>query len=224
MDWRRRRRNIYCPLNKEGKPQRPSHMSPLTFLNTIRKILSNILLAWITERAENYIFRDQNAIRRGRSTTEIAWTKCIIISCKFICQKIQLYRPRTITEDNGGHLCRRRTADTAIKNTVGESFITTIGGPQGDALSPILFIIYLGGIIGKQGANHPDVNRELLYAGGINSLYYDGHTERDRHEAGIVEECKCKVCRADYTHAILPQTLADSDVGFLKNSLDRRRR
>lgn len=51
----------------------------------------------------------------------------------------------------------------------------------------------------------------FLYADASNSLHYDGHT-KDGHEAGSIEGWECGVCRADYTHATLPQSMAESKI------------
>ena len=61
------------PLNKEGKPKTAENTRPLNFFNTIRKIMSIVVLERLRIDAEEYIRLSQIAYRSGRNSTEAAW-------------------------------------------------------------------------------------------------------------------------------------------------------
>ena len=53
------------------------------------------------------------------------------------------------------------------KNTC-KSFTTNIGCPQGDALSPVLFTVYLEAFMKEIRATYPENSYELIYADDVN--------------------------------------------------------
>ena len=66
--------SILIPLNKPGKPKLVSNVRPITLLNSIRKLVSVILLNRIYPDVEKYIPNSQCGFRRNRSFNEIAWS------------------------------------------------------------------------------------------------------------------------------------------------------
>ncbi|GFS20900.1 innexin [Elysia marginata] len=52
----------------------PKNLRPMTFLNTIRKALSKIVLERIRPHVEQYLSHSQSGFRPNRSTSDVAWT------------------------------------------------------------------------------------------------------------------------------------------------------
>jgi hypothetical protein len=158
---------ILIPLNKPGKEAIAQNTRPITLLNSARKTLSLILLERIYPIIDRYISPGQSGFRRSRSTTDVIWSyrwiaataqkfkqqefhvMGIDLSKAFDCidrplllRTIQSMVPiseyRILT-----YLLSHTTLQTRIKGQLGPKFTTSIGTPQGDALSPILFIFYL---------------------------------------------------------------------------------
>ena len=71
---------ILIPLHKPGKPKgKVDSLRPVILLNTVRKILSIVMLNRIFNRIDNEIPKSQTAYRPGRSTTENIFTFKILI-------------------------------------------------------------------------------------------------------------------------------------------------
>jgi exonuclease III len=157
---------ILIPLNKPNKSYTANNTRPITLLNMTRKILSNILLNRIYSKLDNNISINQSGFRYKRSTTDIVWAYrwLMAISKKFnieiniigidlskafdcINRNILLNNIKEIIDDDEyrilKYLLSETTLSTRINNEYGEKFNTSIGTPQGDALSPILFNYYL---------------------------------------------------------------------------------
>lgn len=157
---------ILIPLNKPGKALTPNQTRPITLVNTSRKILSSIVLDRIYDRVMNFISINQSGFRRNRSTADMVWTyrwimattqkfdmefhiMGIDLSKAFDCIHRELLiesLKRIIEEDELKiivFLLSETSLQVKIEGEYGTKFRTTIGTPQGDALSPILFLIYL---------------------------------------------------------------------------------
>lgn len=159
---------ILIPLNKPAKQRRVENTRPITLLNTIRKLLSNIVLQTARPALEGYISVNQSGFRRNRSTTDVIWTyrwmiahtqkyqeafyiMGIDLSKAFDCldrDKLMSVISSIVSEDQRriiNYLLSETTLSARIQDQVGPKFRTTIGTPQGDGLSPILFVTYLEG-------------------------------------------------------------------------------
>jgi hypothetical protein len=80
-------KSILVTMQKPQKPIGPvKNLRPLNLLNVIRKILSNVTLARISNKIDMYISASQSAYRRGRSTSDIVWAH------RFIAAKAQKYQ------------------------------------------------------------------------------------------------------------------------------------
>ena len=157
---------ILIPLNKTGKSKKVENTRPITLVNIIRKVLSNVVLERIYPTVDAFVTINQSGFRRSRSTSDIIWGyKWLISQVKkyqqeFVIMGIDLSKAfdcidRTklldklkelLTEDEYRiikFLLSNTSLEVKINDGYGEKFGTTIGTPQGDALSPILFIIYL---------------------------------------------------------------------------------
>ncbi|GFR81412.1 very-long-chain enoyl-CoA reductase [Elysia marginata] len=158
---------ILVALPKPGKPKGPpQNLRSVTLL--IRKMLSTIALTRIRPAVENYISCSQSGFRPNRSTSDIVWAHRWIsakvlnyaeieiditgidISAAFdTIDRKQLLQLLTnlVTEDEK-RIIQSLLSNTTLKVKISganteEPFLTNIGTPQGDSLSPVLFIIDL---------------------------------------------------------------------------------
>jgi len=157
---------ILIPLNKPGKPKKAANTRPITLLNSIRKTLSLVLLERIYPAIDNFVSQGQSGFRRKRSTTDVLWSYRwlaaitqkykveahvlgIDLSKAFDCiNRTKLLEAITPLISNSDlriltYLMSHTSLQARIQGHLGEKFDTTIGTPQGDALSPLLFIFYL---------------------------------------------------------------------------------
>ena len=155
-------------LQKPGKKKGPrKNLRPVTLLNTIRKSLSLITLERIREKVEDYLSCNQSGFRPFRSTADVVWAHrwyaakaalCDInihitgidMSSAFDTIKRDLLMDilgRFLEEDEL-RLIQFLLSDTSISIKINGAsrdmpFLSNIGTPQGDGLSPVLFIVYL---------------------------------------------------------------------------------
>merc|ERR1712196_749490 len=107
------------------------------------------------------------------------------------------------------YLISETTMQVKIGKEYGEKFKTIIGTPQGDALSPLLFLIYLEEIIRTAGLEEKLQQRDLIYAyaDDVNfAMFEDDGGENARCEDA--ERCTCVKCRARRLESYLPQHFA----------------
>ena len=160
---------ILIPLAKPNKPKGPvTSLRPITLLNSIRKVISIIVLRRITESGalSRHLGTTQSGFRPGRSTADVVWTQ------RWIAARAIRYRQQfhilgldmskafdtinrlkllevmsAITNPDCTclihHLLHNTTITVKVASATAEPFESTIGTPQGDSLSPVLFICYL---------------------------------------------------------------------------------
>lgn len=216
------------PLNKSGKKRIASNTRPLVFLTTIRKIFSTLVLRRIMVKVDEYLSLSQHAYRAKRSTTESVWTtqwlhamseryqerihiSGIDLSKAFDCldrkKLIDILIQYNLCTEDEIRMITYLLAETKIQikigQDIGEKFSTTIGTPQGDALSPILFLIYMEHIMRTFPTREYMTAREITfaYADDINFAYIDtdmNRTARHRDEElfRVQEGCECAACRS----------------------------
>lgn len=155
------------PLQKPGKPVGPiANLRPIVLLSTLRKALSLITLNRIAKKVDGYLSLTQSGFRQGRSTADVVWShRWFSATCQRYQQQITILgidmskafdcirRDRLLEvlqsflNEDDMRLVRVLLATTSIQVQVGKATSelaeTTIGTPQGDSLSPVLFIIYL---------------------------------------------------------------------------------
>jgi len=155
------------PLPKPGKPAGPpTSLRPIVLLTTMRKTLSLITLQRINGYVQEYLSANQSGFRQKRSTADVVWchrwltAKAQRYKWEFSILGIDMSRAfDTICRDklidvlssflpeDEVRLIRLLIADTKLAVRVGSDlsdyFTTTIGTPQGDSISPVLFIVYL---------------------------------------------------------------------------------
>ncbi len=164
-------RGLLLPLNKPGKQKTVDNTRAITLLNIIRKTLSIAVLQRIYPDIENYLSPSQSGFRRNRSTADVVWSYRWIDAIakryedKFNIMGIDMskafdsiYREKlmTILEEAVPDPSNRRILRYLLSNTtlqpklngeMGDTFDTILGTPQGDALSPVIFTIYLEGVL-----------------------------------------------------------------------------
>ena len=187
------------PLPKPGKPKGPpKNLRPITLLNTIRKTLSTIVLERIRPHVEKYISHSQSGFRPNRSTADVAWTHKWL-AAKTLQEKINITITgidmsaafdtidratllnifETIIEEDELRLVRFLLSNTCLNIRIGgtkeeKKFTSNIGTPQGDSLSPILFVVYLENALKEVRLILPESEKtlpnEIAYADDVDFI------------------------------------------------------
>ena len=137
-------------------------MRPIVLLTTLRKTLSLVVVPKVYE----YLSPSQSGFRRGRSTADV------LFGYRWLCAKAQRQRVsieflgidlsrafdtirrdklidtlKTFIGESELRMIRLLLADTSLEPRLStgdcHAFATSIGAPQGDSLSPVLFTVYL---------------------------------------------------------------------------------
>ena len=175
---------IIILLPKPGKPVGAmTSLRPIVLLNTLRKTLSLIVLSRISDKVDEFLYPGQSGFRRGRSTADVLFGYRWLAATTQSFQKsfhvlgIDMSRAfdtirsdklltvlETFVNDSELRLIRMLLAETTLqpilKRGMGSTFATTIGTPQGDSLSPVLFVIYLEAALRDLRHNLPNRPRE----------------------------------------------------------------
>ncbi|KAL6486765.1 hypothetical protein MHYP_G00061570 [Metynnis hypsauchen] len=159
---------IMITIPKPNKPPGPpANLRPIVLLNSIRKILSIIALHRIRDKVDRFTGPNQSGFKRGRSCADIVWAQRMLVSVVMM-RKWNFYKMgidmskafdtikrKKILEvllqagcnEDELRLIRTLLACTRmrvhINKELSAEFETTIGSPQGDSLSPVLFTCYL---------------------------------------------------------------------------------
>ena len=194
---------ILVAIQKPGKRKGPpSHLRPITLLNALRKALSIIVLNRIKPLVEKYLSLSQSGFRTDRSTSDVVWThkwlaaktlredvtikiSGIDMSAAFdtIDRHKLLDILQTIIQEDEHRIIRFLLSNTKINTRIiGKSktntFNSNIGTPQGDSLSPVLFIIYLEHALKDarlllatpSHQYHQEIPNELAYADDVDFI------------------------------------------------------
>ena len=154
-------------LPKPGKPAgQMGSLRPIVLLNTLRKTLSLIALHRIRPAVETFLPKSQSGFRQHRSTSDAVWThkwmiarimkvreEILILGIDMsrafdtIDRALLLAELRAIVDEDSWRIIRALLSDTKLEaklqSALSQPFKTNIGAPQGDSLSPVLFVIYL---------------------------------------------------------------------------------
>lgn len=216
---------ILIPLNKPSKPKKISNSRPITLLNISRKILSSIVLKRIKPILDNYVRVEQCGFRSGRCAGEIIWQYRWLEAC---CERNdRSYRIMGIDMSKAfdsinrskllnvleeilyeseyriiRYLITNTTLKARINGNYGNTFYTRIGVPQGDALSPALFIIYLEAIMRKFNLTIP---RPM---GDLNNIYLESAYADD------VDYIDQNPFNIDMIYNLLPETLKEFNLNI----------
>ena len=163
------KRGILTPLPKPVKKKGPvANLRPIILLSTLRKILTICLLRRTWDRISSRIDKSQAAYQPGRGGTEQ------VLAVKLLCEKAisssdykiylllldmskafdtinrnqLLHDLSKILDPDELHLMAILIEDVKLQvrigSELGEEFLTEEGACQGDVLSAIFFILYLG--------------------------------------------------------------------------------
>ena len=191
-------------LPKPKKPPGPpANLRPIALLNSIRKTLSNVTLNRIRDKIDHFTGACQSGFKRGRSCADIVWAQRMLVSVvmskhwDFYKMGIDMSRAfdtikrRRILDvlelagcdEDELRLVRLLLADTKLRVRVKSAhsavFETSIGSPQGDGLSPVLFTCYLAAALssvrGHSTRPNPPVSSlgmplEMEYADDVDFL------------------------------------------------------
>ena len=170
---------VLIPIQKSGKPKGPaSSLRPIVLLNVVRKLLSLIVLSRINGKVQKYVSSAQSGFRPGRSTADVVWSpRWLAARCQHVQWNVGILgidmskafdtisrrKLLTILESFLGSdevriiqlLITNTTLKARVKHAESSAFPTTTGTPQGDSLSPVLFIIYLEAALREVIANLP---------------------------------------------------------------------
>ncbi|GFR69344.1 endonuclease-reverse transcriptase [Elysia marginata] len=188
---------LLIALPKPGKPKGPpQNLRPITLLNSIRKVLSTIVLNRIRPKIETYISHSQSGFRPNMSTSAVVWAHRwlsakilntpnlqlnitgIDMSAAFdtIDRTLLLKTLREIINEDElrivQFLLSKTTLDVKINGTsTTQLFTTNVGTPQGDSLSPVLFIVYLENAL--RNARSKETPKQVL----PNEIIYADHID-----------------------------------------------
>ena len=160
-------KGVLILVQKPGKPTGPlTSLRPIVLLSVLRKTLSLIVLSRIAPKVDEYLSSSQSGFRKGRSTADV------VFGYRWLCAKAQRHRVtveflgidlsrafdtirrdklldtlQTFVDESELRMIRFLLADTSLQPRLSTgdclAFATTIGTPQGDSLSPVLFTVYL---------------------------------------------------------------------------------
>ena len=181
---------VLIVLNKlNGKPPDVTNSRPITLLNMIRKIFSNVVLFRIQDIIESFVSPSQSAFRSKRGTADVIWSYRWIMATtqKYITEMnimgIDLSKAfdcinRTKLMEILQELLKEKPSELRmirylmsntnlvprVQGRYGDKFTTTLGIPQGDGLSPALFIIYLQAAINHHRQKQNEADPQLVEA------------------------------------------------------------
>ena len=168
---------ILIPIKKPNKPIEELHLRPIILLTVLRKAYSLICLERMQTKIPMAVSSNQSGFMKGRGTSDCVWTHKFLSSTAMRCRRhdgtefdihitgidfskafdkinrrklIDVLKKRGFTEDDIRMvevLLNDTTLQVKYANFLGTPFDTNIGVPQGDGLSPILFVIYLTAVI-----------------------------------------------------------------------------
>ena len=160
-------KGVLILIQKPSKPKGPlTSVRPIVVLTASRKTLSLVVLSRIAPKVDEYLSPSQSGFRRGRRTADV------LFGYRWLCAKAQRQRVsiellgidlsrafdtihrdklldilQTFLGESEMRIIRLLLADTSLEPrlSTGEchAFATSIGTPQGDSLSPVLFTVYL---------------------------------------------------------------------------------
>ena len=160
-------KGVLILLQKPGKPVGPlTSVRPIVLLSALRKTLSLIVLSRIATKVDNFLSPSQSGLRRGRSTADVVFGYRWLcakaqrqrITIEFLC--IDLSRAfdtirrdkllevlQSFLDEPELRMIRFLLAATSLEPRLStgdcHAFTSTVGTPQGDSLSPVLFTVYL---------------------------------------------------------------------------------
>ena len=159
-------RTIIVLTQNAGNKKTCSNLRPISLLNNTRKAFSLVILLRIQPKVDAFLSHNQGGFRKKRSCADAVWAhRWIAAACEryrkmvfilgidlskafdTIKRSTLLTSLQNVVNNDELRLIAALLTDTtsAIRsgNFVGPYFSTNLGVPQGDSLSPILFVIFL---------------------------------------------------------------------------------
>ena len=196
-------------------------------MNTIRETLSLICLQRIRPAVTKYISLGQSGFQPDRSTADVVWSlrwlaaKCSItqelkvniIGIDTSAQFETINRTQlldileNIMEEDELRIVRFLLSNTKINMkvngaTVHHSFLANTGTPQGDGISPVLFIIYLENAIRdvRTTPEHKDLPPEFAYADDVDFINLTGYRDVEKVQEKLrPHQLKVNTDKTEYT-------------------------
>ena len=193
-------------LPKPLKPKGPTkNLRPVMLLDAIRKSISLIVLDRIRPRVEDFLSDSQSGFRPDRSTADIVWAHRWLVA-KVIKSKMSIKITgidmsaafdtvnrqklinilETILDEDELRIIQFLLSNTTISIRVNGAtkpmpFVSNIGVPQGDGLSPVLFTIYLEAALRevRVDLNAENLPTELAYADDVDFVSETNHINVD---------------------------------------------
>jgi len=155
------------PLQKPNKKRGPpGNLRPIILLDSIRKAVSLLTLRRIQPAVSEYLSATHSGFRPGRSTADAVWAHrwMAAIAQKYhttieihgidmskafdtVSREKLLVAMELFLPEDAVRLTRFLLSGTTLSVRLGKrhssDFSTATGTPQGDSLSPVLFVIYL---------------------------------------------------------------------------------
>ena len=170
---------LIIPIQKPGKQKgKVENIRPVILLSILQKLLATCFIKRISDKIDSMIPLSQAAYRKGRSTTEHVFAMKILCekattSCDYSTHILLLDMTKAFDTINREHLYKLlsdildpdelnimnillKDVTLQVKNNIakGQTFTTTLGIPQGDCLSAILFTLYLSNMLSAKIPTH----------------------------------------------------------------------
>ena len=222
---------LIIPIQKPGKQKgKVENIRPVILLSILQNLLATCFIKRISDKIDSMIPLSQAAYRKGRSTTEHVfaikyYVKKVTTSCDYSTHILLLDMTKAFDTINSEHLHKLLSdildpdelnimnillndVTLQVKNnkTKRQTFTTTLGIPQGDCLSAILFTLYISNTLSAKIPTHL-----------CDDNYDDAH---DMFLASIEHLHDHNYCikqdKNTITDYIIDQQYAD-DIGFISN-------
>ena len=222
------------PIQKPGKQKwKVENIRQVILLSILRKLLATCFITRISDKIYSMISLSQAAYIKGRSTTEHVFSMKIlcekaITSCDYSTHILLLDMTKAFDTINREHLYKPlsdildpdelnimnillKDVTLQVKNnmTKGQTFKTTLGIPQGDCFSAILFTLYLSNTLSAKVPTHLYDNNYYY----VHNMFLAPFEYLHDHNYCIKQD---KNIVTDY---IIDQQYVD-DIGFISNNKD----
>jgi hypothetical protein len=216
MDWKC---GIVIPLHKKGDKMNLDNYRGITLQDVVSKVYSGIVRNRIEEVFQNKIVEEQAGFRKGRGCVDQSYTLAQVVLKRLEKRKdtylcfVDLKKAYDSVWREG--LFRKMEQEgvpeklvrlvrvwyqgvsvkVKVNDVVSSSFETKVGVKQGDTLSPLLFNIFINGIVQKvkedgDGGGLGGLRVPVLLFADDMVLIADGEVELERMVRKVKEYCE----------------------------------